>query len=526
MSASPEATSHGSGPVTGQLSGQLSGHEPRVQIPFDNSYARLPDRFYARHAPTPVAGPRLIKINSALAEELGIDPKALATREGLEILAGNRIPEGADPLAQAYAGHQFANFVPQLGDGRAILLGEVVDRRGNRRDIQLKGSGPTPFSRRGDGRAALGPVLREYLVSEAFASLGIPSTRALAAVTTGETVARETMLPGAVLTRIASSHIRVGTFQFFAARRDDIGIRLLADHVIERHYPDAASKPNRYRALLDAVIARQAALIARWMGVGCIHGVMNTDNMSVAGDTIDFGPCAFMDFYDPAQVYSSIDHRGRYAYANQPAIAGWNLARLAETLIPLLDADNDAAIAEGQSALDGYKLRFDAAYRDVLSAKLGFSDTRTGDAELAAALLDRMAAVGADFTGTWRLLNDIAAEDEHAQAAERAQIRLASIFPDADSFTDWLGRWRQRHAEDGSSPANRAEILRRANPLYIPRNHLIEEAIRAAVDNADFAPFEKLHEVLSAPFDERPGQERYTLPPGVGEVVHQTFCGT
>ncbi len=519
MTASPEATSHG------------SGRAGSVAIPFDNTYARLPDRFYARHAPTPVARPRLIKINSALAEDLGIDPGALATSEGLEILAGNRIPEGADPLAQAYAGHQFANFVPQLGDGRAILLGEVVDRHGVRRDIQLKGSGPTPFSRRGDGRAAIGPVLREYLVSEAFAALGIPSTRALAAVTTGEMVARETMLPGAVLTRIASSHIRVGTFQFFAARRDDLAIKLLADYVIERHYPEAAGKPNRYRALLDDVIARQASLIARWMGVGFIHGVMNTDNMSVAGETIDFGPCAFMDFYDPGQVYSSIDHRGRYAYGNQPAIAGWNLARLAETLIPLLGDDKDAAVAEGQSALDGYKPRFDTAYRDVLAAKLGFASAQDGDAEIAAGLLDRMAATGADFTGTWRLLNDIAAEEQRPEAAERAQIRLASIFPDADTFTGWLGRWRARLAADGASPshaspAERADRMRRANPLYIPRNHLIEEVIKAAVENADLAPFEKLRAVLSAPFDELPGHDRYALPPGPTEVVHQTFCGT
>src|SRR5712671_857045 len=313
---------------------------------FENSYARLPDRFFARLPPTPVAAPRLIRLNEALARDLGLDPGALATPEGIAILVGNRVPKGSEPLAMAYAGHQFGSFVPQLGDGRAILLGELVDRDGVRRDVQLKGAGPTPFSRRGDGRAALGPVLREYIVSEAFAALGIPTTRALAAVTTGETVWRETPLPGAVLTRVASSHIRVGTFQFFAARGDVDAIRRLADHVIARHYPEAVDAANPYRTLLDLVIASQAELVAKWLSVGFIHGVMNTDNMSIAGETIDFGPCAFMDAYDPGTVYSSIDTAGRYAYGNQPRIAKWNLARLAETFLPLLAEDKDAAVEE------------------------------------------------------------------------------------------------------------------------------------------------------------------------------------
>src|ERR671916_650941 len=332
-------------------------------FPFNNSYARLPDRFFARVAPTPVAAPRLIRLNRELAVQLGLDPDWLSSPEGVEVLAGKRIPEAAEPIATAYAGHQFGHFVPQLGDGRAILLGEVVDQDGVRRDIQLKGSGPTPFSRLGDGRAALGPVLREYVVSEAMAALGIPTTRALAAVTTGETVMRETSLPGAVLTRVASSHIRVGTFQFFAARGDVEGIRLLADHVIARHYPEAAAAERPYRALLDQVIARQADLVAQWVLVGFIHGVMNTDNMSIAGETIDYGPCAFMDAYDPEAVFSAIDRQGRYAYFRQPAIGGWNLTRFAECLLPLFSDDTEVAVGEAEGALDAYMPTFERVYQ-------------------------------------------------------------------------------------------------------------------------------------------------------------------
>src|SRR5665213_652894 len=338
---------------------------------FDNSYARLPDRFYACLAPTPVAAPHLIKLNVPLARQLGLDSAALCTSEGVAILAGNVVPEGSDPLAAAYAGHQFGSFVPQLGDGRAILLGEVIDADGVRRDIQLKGSGPTPFSRRGDGRAALGPVLREYIVSEAMAALGIPTTRSLAAVVTGESGMRETLLPGAVLTRVASSHIRVGTFQYFAARSDTEGVRRLADHVIGRHYPQLADTERPYHALLEAVIGRQADLIARWLLVGFIHGVMNTDNSSISGETIDYGPCAFMDQYDPATVFSSIDEQGRYAYANQPRIALWNLTRLAECLLPLLSEEQEKAIAEAQAALGGFADKFDHAYQAGLRSKLG-----------------------------------------------------------------------------------------------------------------------------------------------------------
>src|SRR5471032_2468762 len=369
-----------------------------VHFPFDNTYAALPDGFFARVAPTPVTSPKLIKLNRPLALHLGLDPNWLAGPEGVEILAGKRIPDGADPIAMAYAGHQFGHFVPQLGDGRAILLGEVLDADGVRRDIQLKGSGPTPFSRRGDGRAALGPVLREYIVSEAMATLGIPTTRSLAAVVTGENVMRETLLPGAVLTRVASSHIRVGTFQYFAARSDTEGVRRLADHVIARHYPQAANANRPYYALLEGVIARQAQLVARWLLVGFIHGVMNTDNTSISGETIDYGPCAFMDQYDPATVFSSIDEQGRYAYANQPRIALWNLTRLAECLLPLFSDEQDKAITEAQSALAEFAEKFDTAYQAGLRRKIGLFDTRDGNEALVQDLLDAMAQTKADFT--------------------------------------------------------------------------------------------------------------------------------
>jgi serine/tyrosine/threonine adenylyltransferase len=358
----------------------LPRHDPPFPL-FEHSYAGLPNRFFARVAPTPVAAPKLIKLNRQLAADLQLDPEWLASEEGVDMLAGRRVPNGADPIAMAYAGHQFGNFVPQLGDGRAILLGKVVDRGGVRRDIQLKGSGRTPFSRRGDGRAALGPVLREYVVSEAMAALGIPTTRALAAVSTGEPVYRERALPGAILTRVASSHIRVGTFEFFAARGDIEGVRLLADHVIVRHYPDAAGAERRYRALMDGVIARQADLMAAWLLVGFIHGVMNTDNTSIAGETIDYGPCAFMDAYDPTTVFSSIDQHGRYAYGNQPRIALWNLTRLAETLLPLLAEDEKAAI-EAEEALAAFAPRFEQTLETGFRKKLGFLSARDEDSEL------------------------------------------------------------------------------------------------------------------------------------------------
>jgi serine/tyrosine/threonine adenylyltransferase len=498
-------------------------------IAFDNSYARLPERFFARLAPTPVQAPKLVRLNSSLARQLGFDPAMLTSFGGVALLAGNRIADGGEPLAMAYAGHQFGNFVPQLGDGRAILLGEVIDTSGQRRDIQLKGAGPTPFSRRGDGRAALGPVLREYIVSEAFAALGIPATRALAAVTTGEMVWREDVLPGAVLTRVAASHIRVGTFQYFAAQQDWDDVRTLADYAIARHYPEAANctkadrAPNRYRALLEGVIARQAALVARWLHTGFIHGVMNTDNMSIAGETIDFGPCAFLDGYDPAKVFSSIDQMGRYAYANQPRIAQWNLARLAETLLPLLADDEDAALKEGQEALETFAGVFERAYVDGLRRKVGILEPRAEDRALIDDLLQLMAADGADFTLTFRRLCACA---ESANAGAVADADLAALFKNVAGLEAWLQRWRQRLAQESSGAPQRTALMRGVNPAYIPRNHLVEEAIAAAVGAADFSVFERLVTVLATPYVEQPGAERFAAPPRPEQVVQQTFCGT
>ena len=488
-----------------------------VRFAFDNSYASLPGLFYARLNPTPVAAPRLIRLNTALAETLSLDPAELASAEGVEILAGNRVAEGSEPIALAYAGHQFGNFVPQLGDGRAILLGELIGRDGKRRDVQLKGSGPTPFSRRGDGRAALGPVLREYLVSEAMAALGVPTTRALAAVLSGEPVWRETPLPGAVLTRIAASHIRVGTFQYFAARGDQAAVRQLADHAIARHYPAAAQAENPYRALLESVVARQAELVARWLLVGFIHGVMNTDNCSISGETIDYGPCAFLDAYDPGKVFSSIDQTGRYAYGNQPRIALWNLTRLAETLLPLLDDNEQAAIAAAEEILSGFEAGFQAVYFAGLRRKIGLGTERKGDTALAQDLLKRMAENNADFTRTFRLL---------AEAAEGNDNNIRALFDHPDAYDAWAILWRERLAAEPMDPSARAAATRAVNPAYIPRNHLVEEALNAAIEREDFAPFEQLLDVISHPFEERPGLERYTAPPRPEQLVHRTFCGT
>ena len=467
-------------------------------IPFANTYARLPERFFARVPPTPVAAPRLVRLNTALAAQLGLSPEDLTA----DVLSGNRVPPGAEPMALAYAGHQFGHFVPQLGDGRANLLGEVAGR-----DIQLKGAGRTPFSRGGDGRAALGPVLREYLISEAMAALGVPTTRALAAVTTGENVARETMLPGAIVTRVAASHIRVGTFQYFASRQDTDGVRLLADYAIARHYPGVVG----YRAFLEAVIARQAELIARWLLVGFIHGVMNTDNCSIAGETIDYGPCAFMDAYDPATVFSSIDQQGRYAYGNQPRIAVWNLTRLAETLLPLLSDDEDQALAIAQECLAGFGKTFEAAYFGGLRRKIGLLSVRDGDDALTQDLLKAMAANQADFTLTFRGLEEAGTRD---------------LFTDPTAYDAWEARWRQRLALEVETIEARGAAMRAVNPAFIPRNHLVEAALNAAIEREDFAPFEELLAVVTQPFEDQAGFERYAAPPVEGERVRQTFCGT
>jgi uncharacterized protein YdiU (UPF0061 family) len=490
-----------------------------VHFPFEHTYAALPANFFARVAPTPVAAPRLIKLNRALAVHLGLDPDRLSSPEGTEVLAGKRVPEGADPIAMAYAGHQFGQFVPQLGDGRAILLGEVIDADGVRRDIQLKGSGPTPFSRRGDGRAALGPVLREYIVSEAMATLGIATTRSLAAVMTGESVLRETPLPGAVLTRVAASHIRVGTFQYFAARGDTEGVRRLADHVIGRHYPQFADDDRPYHALLEGVIARQADLVARWLLVGFIHGVMNTDNTSISGETIDYGPCAFMDHYDPAMVFSSIDELGRYAYANQPRIALWNLTRFAECLLPLLAEDQDKAVEQAQSALGEFAESFNAAYQAGLRKKLGLFTARDDDFVLAQDLLDAMAKNHADFTLTFRRLSE-------AALAPVDDSGVRQLFADPTAYDEWAVRWRQRISEEMQDPATRQSAMRLVNPAFIPRNHRIEAVIDAAINRDDFAPFEELLTVLSKPYEDQPAFASYAEPPEPHQRVLQTFCGT
>jgi uncharacterized protein YdiU (UPF0061 family) len=489
-----------------------------VPLRFNNSYARLPERFYARIAPTPVPAPRLVRINRELAGELGLDADWLASPEGVEVLAGKRVPEAADPIATAYAGHQFGSFVPQLGDGRAILLGEVIDRHGVRRDIQLKGSGRTPFSRLGDGRAALGPVLREYLVSEAMAALGIPTTRALAAVTTGERVLRETALPGAVLTRVAASHVRIGTFQFFAARGDIEALRLLADHVIARHYPEAANADRPVLALLERVVKAQAELVADWLLVGFIHGVMNTDNMSIAGETIDYGPCAFMDAYHPATVFSSIDLQGRYAYGNQPQIALWNLTRFAEALLPLLLDDREAAVAAANEALAAFPSVFETRFHAGLRQKLGLTTTQEADWALARDFLDLMAENQADFTLTFRQLS--------AAAGSGFDEGLRRQFSGASAFDAWAERWLHRLAEEPMDPAARRTAMEAVNPAFIPRNHRVEAVIRAAVDGNDFGPFEELLTVLSQPYRDQPALAHYAEGPQEHERVHQTFCGT
>jgi uncharacterized protein YdiU (UPF0061 family) len=464
----------------------------------------------------------LVKVNVELARNLGLDPDGLVSARGSEILAGNLVAEGAEPLAQAYAGHQFGHFVPQLGDGRAILLGEVTGLDGLRYDIQLKGSGPTPFSRNGDGRAALGPVLREYILCEAMAALGVPTTRALAAVTTGQQVIRETVLPGAVLTRVAASHLRVGTFQYFAARRDTEAIRTLADFAIARHYPEAVQASRPYRALLDAVIARQAHLVAQWMLLGFIHGVMNTDNTSISGETIDYGPCAFMEAYDPATVFSSIDQYGRYAYVNQPPIALWNLARLAEALLPVLQQEAgsvEAAVASAEEALAAFEPQFVAARSAGLRRKLGLLTEKDGDLELAEGLLHRMALNHADFTLTFRHLCDAAAGQEGDRGVQ-------ILFDAFGAYDEWATAWRRRLNEEPAAVQARVDIMRKANPAFIPRNHRVQAVIDAAVLRQDFQPFEELLDVVTHPYENKTEWQQYAMPARPEECVTQTFCGT
>jgi len=492
----------------------------RAGFHFDNSYARELDGFYAPWQAAKAPQPTLLKLNHALAAELGLDAAALDGLLGAAIFSGNLAPAGATPIAQAYAGHQFGGFSPQLGDGRALLLGEVINTHGQRRDIAFKGSGRTPFSRGGDGKAALGPVLREYLLGEAMHALGIPTTRALAAVATGEQVLRESgALPGAVLTRVAASHLRVGTFQFFATRGTPEQLKRLADYAIERHDPELAHSEQPYLAFLRAVAERQAALIARWMGVGFIHGVMNTDNMTISGETIDYGPCAFMDAHDPATVFSSIDRQGRYAYGNQPGIGQWNLARLAETLLPLLHTEADEAVALASEVVNGFPERYQHHWSAELRRKLGFQDELQNDDMLVSDWLDLLQAQRADFTLSHRRLADF------ARSSEASALR--SLFADTAALDAWLHRWQARAASESAAPNARAEQMRLANPLYIPRNHQVEAALAAAVEQGNQGPFERLLSVLQQPFDARSGLTAYEQPASAEAMTgYRTFCGT
>jgi uncharacterized protein YdiU (UPF0061 family) len=475
----------------------------------DHSYGRLPPRFYARVKPTPVRSPQIVQWNDAVAYELGLDASSLSRTDWGEVLSGSCIPHWAEPLAMAYAGHQFGVFVPQLGDGRAILLGEIIGRDGKRRDLQLKGSGRTPFSRDGDGRAALGPALREYIISEAIYALGIPTTRSLAVVMTGEAVIREATLPGAVLVRVADSHLRVGTFEYFAARGDQEAIRLLADYAIERHYPELRPRSSRYLEFLAAVCDKQAALVARWLEVGFIHGVMNTDNMTISGETIDYGPCAFMDAYDPATVFSSIDHHGRYAFGNQPRIALWNLARLAESMLPLIHEDQKQAVPLAEEALNRFPDTFMRYWQKGMRRKLGIVTEQAQDTGLIDALLEWMKNQRADYTNTFCRLSSMA---EGAAAPE--------------GLTEWVTRWQTRLAQEPHSAKEAAAIMRQTNPAVIPRNHQVEAALSAAVNDQDFRPTEALLTVLATPYQLKPEYAGYAAPAPPSERPYKTFCGT
>ncbi|MFK7851973.1 MAG: YdiU family protein [Akkermansiaceae bacterium] len=483
-------------------------------IPFQNTYAHLPERFFTEQVPEKVQAPKLIRTNPTLAKELGIDRTWLDSPEALATFSGNALPEGAEPISQAYAGHQFGGFVPQLGDGRAILLGEIVDLSGKRRDIQLKGSGRTKFSRRGDGKSALGPVLREYIVSEAMHALGVPTTRALAAVTTGETVVREEETPGGVFTRVAASHIRVGTFQYFAARQDTEALKILTNHCINRHYPEAKSAKNPTLAFFESVIEAQANLVAKWLPLGFIHGVMNTDNCAISGETIDYGPCAFMDDFHPDCVFSYIDRNARYAWGNQPTICHWNLTRLAETLLPILDPELETAKELAQNALNKFIDIFEPAYLNQLRRKLGLSteENLEDSAVFIKATLGNLAKHQVDFTLFFRHLTLFAKQDSRAD--------LPSLFPSKEIAETWLKPWQSI-----PKPTNHVELMSQHNPIVIPRNHRIEQVIQAAYQN-DFIPFHRLFEALQNPFEENPDFSDLEAAPLPEEIVQNTFCGT
>jgi uncharacterized protein YdiU (UPF0061 family) len=483
---------------------------------FDNSFVRELGGLYEPWQAASAPAPRLLVLNEKLAAELGVDAEALSAPEGVAVLVGNVTPEGASTVAQAYAGHQFGGFVPRLGDGRALLLGEVIDVHGLRRDLHLKGSGRTPFARNGDGKAAVGPMLREYLIGEAMHALGIPTSRALAVVATGDRVARDRILPGAVLTRVAASHLRVGTFEYASTRADPSLVRRLADYAIARHHPHAAEAENPYLAFFEAVVHAQASLVARWMLVGFIHGVMNTDNMAISGETIDYGPCAFMDAFDPATVFSSIDHGGRYAYGNQPRIAQWNLARLADTLLPLLHVKTDRAVAAATGVLQSFPERFHEHWNQGMRAKLGLADDPREDGSLIDDLLALLQAQTVDFTSFFRALSSSLRGDA---------APLQALFAEPSALEAWSGRWRAQLSLQGSDPQAIAEAMDRGNPVYIPRNHQVEEALAAATAG-DLGPFRRLLDVLAQPFDERPGLDPYAAPAPPSLGPYRTFCGT
>ncbi len=480
------------------------------------TYVRELRGLYEPWRAAPVPAPELLALNEDLARELGAEPAALGTPEGLAVLAGTAVPEGAEPVAQAYAGHQFGSYSPRLGDGRALLLGEVLDVQGRRRDVHLKGSGRTPFARGGDGKAAVGPMLREYVIGEAMHALGIPTTRALAVVATGDRVVRERLLPGAILVRIAASHLRVGTFQYAAAQRDPELLPRLADYAIARHHPEARDEDNPYLGLFRRVAEAQAELIARWMLVGFIHGVMNTDNMAISGETIDYGPCAFMDVFDPATVFSSIDHGGRYAYGNQPRIAQWNLARLGEALLPRLGPEQEAAVAAASEVLQDFPARFNAAWMRGMRAKLGLADREPEDETLVEDLVALAVGEKVDYTGFFRDLSGVLREDP---AAARDHLL------DRAAWDTWSARWWAELRAQGADPAAAAQAMDRVNPVYIPRNHKVEEALAAATDG-DLDPFHKLVDVVTHPFQERPGLEEYAEPAAESFGPYRTFCGT
>ncbi|MEH7482467.1 YdiU family protein [Neobacillus drentensis] len=477
----------------------------------DNSYARLPESFFTKTDPTPVRSPKLIILNNRLATSLGLNIQELERVNGVAVFAGNRIPEGAMPLAQAYAGHQFGHFT-KLGDGRAILLGEQITPKGERYDIQLKGPGRTPYSRGGDGRAGLGPMLREYIISEAMDALGIPTTRSLAVVTTGEAVFRETALPGAILTRVAASHLRVGTFQYVAKWGTVEELQVLADYTLKRHYPHVDTDERRYLSLLQEVIKRQAALVAKWQLVGFIHGVMNTDNMTISGETIDYGPCAFMDTYDPATVFSSIDRQGRYAYGNQPYIAGWNLARLAETLLPLLHDNQEQAVQLAQDEISHFMELFQVNWLAGMRAKLGIFNEEEQDASLVDNLLTMMQKYKVDYTNTFRALTFDKPED--------------TVLVETSEFKQWYEQWQARLNRQQESKDSSHQLMRNSNPAVIPRNHRVEAALEAAVNQEDYSVMERLLDVLSSPYAYSSEQAEYCTLPEQSTQPYQTFCGT